>query len=109
MTSTDSVSLLSSPSSVLAHLSFEASGEMESVRSVIENNSSMQGVLWKRRDVFKSRWRPRWFVLHPEQHILTYYLLTEPEGSFSETTTPTIVSLNTQPAIQTLKKLNLTP
>ena len=94
MTSTDSVSLLSSPSSVLAHLSFEASGEMENVRSVIENNSSMQGVLWKRRDVFKSRWRPRWFVLHPEQHILTYYLLTEPEGSFSETTTPTIITNN---------------
>ena len=35
-----------------------------------------QGVLWKRRDVFKYRWRPRWFVLHPEQGVLTYYLLT---------------------------------
>mmetsp|Transcript_11189 Transcript_11189/g.21316 ORF Transcript_11189/g.21316 Transcript_11189/m.21316 type:complete len:800 (+) Transcript_11189:91-2490(+) len=35
-----------------------------------------QGVLWKRRDVFKMRWRPRWFVLHPEQGVLTYYLLT---------------------------------
>ncbi|KAG7354050.1 PH domain containing protein [Nitzschia inconspicua] len=36
----------------------------------------MQGVLWKRRDVFRNRWRPRWFVLHPEQQILTYYLLS---------------------------------
>jgi hypothetical protein len=36
----------------------------------------MQGVLWKRRDVFKNKWRPRWFVLHPEQSILTYYLFS---------------------------------
>jgi hypothetical protein len=35
-----------------------------------------QGVLWKRRDVFKYRWRPRWFLLQPDQGILTYYLLT---------------------------------
>ena len=35
-------------------------------------STSMQGVLWKRRDVFRNRWRPRWFVLHPEQGILTY-------------------------------------
>jgi hypothetical protein len=38
-------------------------------------STSMQGVLWKRRDVFRNRWRPRWFVLHPQQGILTYYLL----------------------------------
>lgn len=37
-----------------------------------------QGVLWKRRDVFKNRWRPRWFVLSPRQGVLTYYLLTTP-------------------------------
>jgi START domain len=35
-----------------------------------------QGVLWKRRDVFRNRWRPRWFVLQPGQGILTYYLLS---------------------------------
>jgi hypothetical protein len=40
----------------------------------------MQGVLWKRRDVFRNRWRPRWFILQPEQHILTYYLLND-EGT----------------------------
>eukprot|EP00537_Pseudo-nitzschia_pungens_P011738 CAMPEP_0172391652 /NCGR_PEP_ID=MMETSP1061-20121228/8007_1 /TAXON_ID=37318 /ORGANISM="Pseudo-nitzschia pungens, Strain cf. pungens" /LENGTH=82 /DNA_ID=CAMNT_0013122325 /DNA_START=88 /DNA_END=333 /DNA_ORIENTATION=+ len=39
----------------------------------------MQGVLWKRRDVFKNRWRPRWFVLHPRQRMLTYYILSNPE------------------------------
>lgn len=44
------------------------------------HNSSIQmdrhsGVLWKRRDVFKNRWRPRWFALNPGQGILTYYLL----------------------------------
>mmetsp|Transcript_46606 Transcript_46606/g.113535 ORF Transcript_46606/g.113535 Transcript_46606/m.113535 type:complete len:918 (+) Transcript_46606:218-2971(+) len=44
------------------------------------SSSPMQGVLWKRRDVFKSRWRPRWFVLHPDRHILTYYLLTNQGG-----------------------------
>ena len=32
-----------------------------------------QGVLWKRRDVFQNRWRPRWFVLQPG--VLTYYLM----------------------------------
>ena len=37
-----------------------------------------QGVLWKRRDVFKNRWRPRWFVLHSSQGVLTYYILTTP-------------------------------
>lgn len=36
------------------------------------------GVLWKRRDVFKNRWRPRWFCLNPGQGVLTYYLLTSP-------------------------------
>ncbi|GKY98253.1 hypothetical protein MPSEU_000783000 [Mayamaea pseudoterrestris] len=36
---------------------------------------SQQGVLWKRRDVFKNRWRPRWFILQPDQGLLTYYLL----------------------------------
>jgi hypothetical protein len=36
----------------------------------------MQGVLWKRRDLFKNHWRPRWFVLHHDQHLLTYYLLS---------------------------------
>ena len=40
----------------------------------------MQGVLWKRRDVFKNSWRPRWFVLHPDQRVLTYYLLSQNES-----------------------------
>ena len=34
------------------------------------------GVLWKRRDIFKNRWRPRWFSLNPGQGVLTYYLLS---------------------------------
>ncbi|VEU38498.1 unnamed protein product [Pseudo-nitzschia multistriata] len=59
---------------------------------------SMQGFLWKRRDIFKNRWRPRWFVLHPDQRVLTYYLLANQEagvgpqqivsGGSSGTTTP---------------------
>ena len=40
-----------------------------------------QGVLWKRRDVFKNRWRPRWFVLQPEQGVLVYYLLNQQQQS----------------------------
>lgn len=60
---------------------------------------NMQGVLWKRRDIFRNRWRPRWFVLHPDQRVLTYYLLANREagvgpqqvvsgGSSSSTSTP---------------------
>jgi len=40
-----------------------------------------QGVLWKRRDVFRNRWRPRFFVLQPQQGILTYYLLSSEGGA----------------------------
>ena len=47
-----------------------------------------QGVLWKRRDVFKNRWRPRWFVLQPGQGILTYYLLTGDGAGAAATTMP---------------------
>lgn len=28
----------------------------------------------------RNRWRPRWFVLHQDQHILTYYLLANQDG-----------------------------
>eukprot|EP00566_Odontella_aurita_P021638 CAMPEP_0113583310 /NCGR_PEP_ID=MMETSP0015_2-20120614/32438_1 /TAXON_ID=2838 /ORGANISM="Odontella" /LENGTH=216 /DNA_ID=CAMNT_0000488157 /DNA_START=98 /DNA_END=745 /DNA_ORIENTATION=+ /assembly_acc=CAM_ASM_000160 len=38
-------------------------------------SSTHQGVLYKRRDVFKKRYRPRLFVLDGEKGILTYYLL----------------------------------
>jgi len=34
-----------------------------------------QGVLWKRRDVFKRRWNPHWFVLEPSKGVMTYYRL----------------------------------
>ncbi|KAG7350965.1 PH domain containing protein [Nitzschia inconspicua] len=66
--------------SVLDFLSFEA--ETCDIMATTTSSSyhqrpiRMQGVLWKRRDVFRNRWRPRWFVLHPEQQILTYYLLS---------------------------------
>lgn len=57
--------------SVLDYLSFQASP-----RDSMSSGRRMQGVLWKRRDLFKNHWRPRWFVLHQEQHLLTYYLLS---------------------------------
>jgi hypothetical protein len=60
------------------------------------------GVLWKRRDVFKNRWRPRWFVLNPGQGILTYYLLNAaaavalpPSSAASATTTTTTPRMST--------------
>ena len=42
-----------------------------------------QGVLWKRRDVFKNKWRPRLFVLQPEEAVLTYYLLSRTDAASS--------------------------
>lgn len=71
----------SNNTSVLEFLSFEA-GTMTSTSSSRHQQQPMhmQGVLWKRRDIFKNKWRPRWFVLHPEQRVLTYYLLTNQAG-----------------------------
>mmetsp|Transcript_10585 Transcript_10585/g.24735 ORF Transcript_10585/g.24735 Transcript_10585/m.24735 type:complete len:560 (-) Transcript_10585:86-1765(-) len=40
----------------------------------------MQGILWKRRDFFRNRWRPRWFVLHSDQRLLAYYILANQES-----------------------------
>ena len=81
---------------VLDYLSFEADQtiqEMTIPSTPIRHGSSsdtgsngesrpvhMQGILWKRRDVFKNRWRPRWFVLHSDQCLLTYYLLANQES-----------------------------
>ena len=48
-----------------------------------------QGVLWKRRDVFKNKWRPRWFVLQPEEAVLTYYLLSKNDGAAAASTIST--------------------
>lgn len=68
---------------VLAYLSFtnkESGNELLPTDSPSFHRKSiqnMQGVLWKRRDVFRNQWRPRWFVLHADQGILTYYLLNE--------------------------------
>ena len=55
------------------------------------SSTHMQGILWKRRDVFRNRWRPRWFVLHSDQRVLTYYLLAnqDTEQVVSSGTTPT--------------------
>jgi hypothetical protein len=78
----DIPSSLSNTTSVLDGLSFEA-GDNTNITTMDHHHNRpirMQGVLWKRRDVFRNRWRPRWFVIHPDQNILTYYLLTSQEG-----------------------------
>lgn len=70
-----------------------AQQQQQSVTTTMERQT---GVLWKRRDVFKNRWRPRWFSLNPGQGVLTYYLLTTPaamdvpsnNSSFAEAQTP---------------------
>jgi hypothetical protein len=51
--------------------------------STAMDHHRQQGVLWKRRDIFKNRWRPRWFVVHPSQGVLTYYILTTTPASWS--------------------------
>mmetsp|Transcript_17702 Transcript_17702/g.20281 ORF Transcript_17702/g.20281 Transcript_17702/m.20281 type:complete len:118 (+) Transcript_17702:124-477(+) len=67
--------------SILESLSFEARDQQEMTMTPSSlRPMHIQGVLWKRRDVFKNRWRPRWFVLHPDQRVLTYYLLTNQAG-----------------------------
>jgi len=50
--------------------------------------NQLQGVLWKRRDVFKKRWRPRWFVWHASEGVLTYYLLKQQPTQNSGDVTP---------------------
>ncbi len=58
----------------------------------VDRHLQKQGILWKRRDVFRNRWRPRWFVLHSDQRILTYYILANQESerivSTGSTSTP---------------------
>ena len=96
--------------SVLEYLSFEAEQDKQEQATTMpttpnqprtsSNESSgirrpthMQGILWKRRDVFRNRWRPRWFVLHSDQRVMTYYLLnnqdTEQVVSGASVTTAT--------------------
>lgn len=53
--------------------------------SAMTAEQRQQGVLWKRRDVFKNKWRPRWFVLQPQEAVLTYYLLSRTEAAASST------------------------
>jgi hypothetical protein len=61
------------------------------------------GVLWKRRDVFKNRWRPRWFVLNPGQGILTYYLLNAAAVALpsSSSASPATTTTTTTPRMRT--------
>jgi hypothetical protein len=76
-------------SNFVAELSFEAGHERlftmnpETTSTPNHHLRRQQGVLWKRRDVFKNRWRPRWFVLHPGQGVLTYYLLSNTSNNLT--------------------------
>ena len=38
-------------------------------------SSTIQGILYKRRDVFQKQWPPRYFVLSPSTGLLSYYIL----------------------------------
>lgn len=63
---------------------FEEEEDTESTESdtfnTIMSQQHYQGELWKRRDLFKQSWRPRWFVIQPQEKLLTYYLLTSHGG-----------------------------
>jgi hypothetical protein len=46
-----------------------------------------QGLLYKQRDMFFTQWRPRWFVLHLDSHVLAYHFLTANEPCLVDTNT----------------------
>jgi hypothetical protein len=50
-----------------------------SSHNVSQLNTRRQGILFKRRDVFRKAWRPRWFIL--EDAVLTYHLLSDNVGT----------------------------
>jgi hypothetical protein len=63
--------------------------EDEPVQEEERDEEKKEGLLWKRRDVFKNKWRPRWFVLQKEEAVLTYYLLSRTDaGGASTISTP---------------------
>jgi len=68
-----------------------------STSTIMSTMERQTGVLWKRRDVFKNRWRPRWFSLNPGQGVLTYYLLstTTSAAPLPTTTVPVGTDSNT--------------
>jgi len=45
-----------------------------------EEGKKKEGILYKQREVFKSQWRPRWFVLDEEVGTLSYYLFSSKES-----------------------------
>jgi hypothetical protein len=61
----------------------------------MEQQQQFQGVLWKRRDVFKNKWRPRWFILQEEEAVLTYYLLSKSDAAATSTISTPLRRSNT--------------
>lgn len=54
--------------------------------TMTDDDSSIQGILFKRRDVFRQIWRPRWFILSPQDAVMTYHLLSRDVGSHHHAT-----------------------
>jgi len=56
-----------------------------------------QGILYKRRDVFKRRWNPRWFVLEASEGVLTYYRVRSSSAAAAAAATtapPTVIDVS---------------
>ncbi len=45
----------------------------------------LQGLLFKRRDIIRTEWAPRWFVVDVENRILKYHLITKNAPSSVDT------------------------
>ena len=51
--------------------------------AITMQHQPVEGVLWKRRDVFTAQWRPRWFRVQEDTGWLTYYLLRNQDTSIT--------------------------
>jgi hypothetical protein len=68
---------LKDPSSPMSTLE-QSIDEQPSLSPTLQSEdirNQLQGILWKRRDVFKNRWLPRYFILSPSKAALNYFLL----------------------------------
>jgi PH domain len=50
---------------------------------MITQQLPVDGILWKRRDLFTAQWRPRWFRVQEDTGLLTYYLLRNQDVSIT--------------------------
>lgn len=59
------------------HDESEASTESTTIPSQPSSKFILQGLLFKQRDIIRTEWAPRWFVIDVENRILKYHLITK--------------------------------